>query len=145
AADAIRRELTARRCQGETLLRERLERAKREGETPPVLDPADFARYIMTVLEGMSVRAADGASRQGLHRVAAMAPRPWPACGSCNSGHRLHSDGVNRPSVSPAARPGFIDPVPSSRSRGAPRSTRLLLNRADKTEGRRPCCTTRQR
>ena len=79
AADAIRRELTARRCQGETLLRERLERARREGETPPVLDPADFARYIMTVLEGMSVRAADGASRQELHRVADMALRTWPA------------------------------------------------------------------
>jgi AcrR family transcriptional regulator len=78
AADAIRRELDARRAGGELLLRERLERAKDDGELPDGLEPADFARYIMTVLEGMSVRAAAGANRAELHKVADMALRTWP-------------------------------------------------------------------
>jgi hypothetical protein len=33
----------------------------------------------MTVLEGMSVQAAGGASRDDLHRVAEMTLRSWPA------------------------------------------------------------------
>jgi AcrR family transcriptional regulator len=79
AANKIRDELVTRRATGEAMLRERLERAINEGEIPPELDPADFARYIMTVLEGMSVQAAGGASRADLHRVAEMTLRSWPA------------------------------------------------------------------
>jgi AcrR family transcriptional regulator len=78
AADAIRRELDARRTGGELILRERLERAKDDGELPDGLEPADFARYVMTVLERMSVRAAAGANRVELHKVADMALRTWP-------------------------------------------------------------------
>jgi AcrR family transcriptional regulator len=79
AEDAIHRELTARRNEGELKLRERLKRAKKEGEMPPELDPADYARFIMTMLEGMSVRAAGGATRKELHKVADVALRAWPA------------------------------------------------------------------
>jgi AcrR family transcriptional regulator len=79
AADAIHRELISRRAAGEIALRSRLECAKKDGEMPPDLDPADYARYIMTILEGMSVRAAGGASRPELHKVADVALRAWPA------------------------------------------------------------------
>ena len=79
AEEAIRRELTARRAAGEVRLRTRLDRAQAEGEMPADLDPADYARYIMTVLEGMSVRAASGATREQLHKIADMALRGWPA------------------------------------------------------------------
>ena len=79
AANKIRDELVTRRATGEAMLRERLERAISEGEIPPELDPADYARYIMTVLEGMSVQAAGGASRADLHKVAEMTLRTWPA------------------------------------------------------------------
>jgi AcrR family transcriptional regulator len=79
AAKAIQRELAARRAAGEVKLRERLEIATKDGEMPPELDPADYARYIMTVMEGMSVRAASGAARKELHKVADMALRAWPA------------------------------------------------------------------
>ncbi|MPZ58955.1 MAG: TetR family transcriptional regulator [Rhizobiales bacterium] len=78
AVDHIRQELAARRAEGETSLRERLERAKVDGELPPDLVPADFARYIMTMLEGMSVRAAAGAGREELQKIADMALRTWP-------------------------------------------------------------------
>jgi AcrR family transcriptional regulator len=79
AANKIRDELVTRRATGEAMLRERLERAISEGEIPPELNPADYARYIMTVLEGMSVQAAGGASRADLHKVAEMTLRSWPA------------------------------------------------------------------
>jgi AcrR family transcriptional regulator len=79
AAGSIHRELAARRAEGEDAIRSRLESAKQAGELPPDLEPAEFARYIMTVLEGMSVRAAAGASREELHKVADLALRTWPA------------------------------------------------------------------
>jgi AcrR family transcriptional regulator len=79
ASNKIRDELVTRRATGEAMLRERFERASREGEIPPDLNPADYARYIMTVLEGMSVQAAGGASRDDLQKVAEMALRTWPA------------------------------------------------------------------
>jgi AcrR family transcriptional regulator len=79
AADKVRDELVTRRATGEVMMRERLERAISEGEIPPELDPADYARYIMTVLEGMSVQAAGGASRADLHKVADLTLRTWPA------------------------------------------------------------------
>ena len=78
AEDAMQKELTARRAIGEVALRERLEVAKKDGEAPPDMQPAEFARYIMTVLEGMSVRAAGGATRAELHTVAEMTLKAWP-------------------------------------------------------------------
>lgn len=77
--EALQRELTARRGVGEVKLRERLEFAKNDGTMPAHLDPADYARYIMVVLEGMSVSAAGGATRKDLHKVADMALLAWPA------------------------------------------------------------------
>ena len=77
AADQIARDLTAKRAEGEALLRDRLADAHDKGELPPNLDPADTARYIMTVLEGMSVRAAGGAKREELRKIADMALRSW--------------------------------------------------------------------
>jgi hypothetical protein len=77
--EAMKRELTARRTIGEVRLRERLEQAKINQELPPELDPADYARYIMAILEGMCVRGAGGATRPELHSIADMALRTWPA------------------------------------------------------------------
>jgi AcrR family transcriptional regulator len=79
AEEAIHKELTARRAEGEAKLRQRLQQAKKHGEMPADLDPADYARYLMTMLEGMSLRAASGATRKELHKVADMALRSWPA------------------------------------------------------------------
>jgi AcrR family transcriptional regulator len=79
AEEAIRRELAARHAQAEVAIRERLQRARSEGELPPDLEPAAFARYVMTVMEGMSVQAAGGARREDLHKVADMTLRVWPA------------------------------------------------------------------
>lgn len=78
AEAAMQRELASRRAEGEIRLRERLESAKASGELSEDFLPEDFARYIITVLEGMSVRAAGGATREELHKIADMTMRAWP-------------------------------------------------------------------
>jgi AcrR family transcriptional regulator len=77
-ADPIRLELALRRSEGEASIRKRLDRAKREGDLPPHANPADLARYLATVYQGMSVQAAGGATREQLRRVAKIALRAWP-------------------------------------------------------------------
>jgi hypothetical protein len=77
-ADPIRLELGLRRSEGEALIRKCLDRAKREGDLPPDANPADLARYLATVYQGMSVQAAGGATHEQLRRVAKIALRAWP-------------------------------------------------------------------
>jgi AcrR family transcriptional regulator len=79
AEESMERELAARRSVGELMLRERFEAAKQSGELSADFATEDFVRYMMTVLEGMSVRAAVGASREDLYKVGDMAMRAWPA------------------------------------------------------------------
>lgn len=78
SADSIRKELTARRAAGEAAIRRRLQRAKSEGDLSADADPAELARYVATILYGMAVQAAGGASRDKLQRVAEMALRTLP-------------------------------------------------------------------
>ena len=77
-AQCIREMLNAKRASGEKDIRERLKRAKKEGELPADADPAALARYVATVTQGMAVQAAGGASRKELERIAEMALRAWP-------------------------------------------------------------------
>lgn len=74
----IRRELIKRRGAAEAAIRRRLARAKSEHDLPRDSNPADLARYLMTVMHGMAVQAAGGASRAKLQRVARAALRAWP-------------------------------------------------------------------
>jgi AcrR family transcriptional regulator len=78
AADSIRQELARRRAAGEAAIRQRFERARAEGDLPADADAADLSRYLATVMRGMAVEAAGGASREELRRVAEMALRAWP-------------------------------------------------------------------
>ncbi len=78
AAESIRRELSARRAAAEVAVRQRFQRALAEGDLPADADPGDLARYVVTLLRGMAVEAAGGASRDELRRVVEMALRAWP-------------------------------------------------------------------
>jgi AcrR family transcriptional regulator len=75
---SARKEVAARRAAAEVALRRRLQRAKRGGDLPKNADPAELARYVMTIVRGMAVQAAGGASRDQLKRVAQIALRAWP-------------------------------------------------------------------
>ncbi len=77
-AESVRREVAARRVAGEVALRQRFERARADGDLPAEADPADLARYVVTVMRGMAVQAAGCASREDLRRVAELALRAWP-------------------------------------------------------------------
>jgi AcrR family transcriptional regulator len=78
AAGSVQKEAAARRAASEVALRRRLQRAKREGDLPRNADPAELARYVMTVLQGMAVQGANGATPVQLRRVAQIALRAWP-------------------------------------------------------------------
>ena len=77
-AEAIRAEMSRRRAAGEAALCDRFVRAITEGDLPPDSDPADLARYVTTVSQGMAVQAAGGASGEDLRKVVELALRAWP-------------------------------------------------------------------
>lgn len=77
-AKGVQKDLAARRSAGEAALRGRFARAAAEGDLPPDANPADLARYVMTVMHGLAVQAAGGARREELRRVAEVALRAWP-------------------------------------------------------------------
>jgi hypothetical protein len=77
--EAIKRELTARRNEGVAMLEAKLQAGKDAGELPADFNAAVFARYLMTVMEGMCIRADAGATRKELQQVAEMALLSWPA------------------------------------------------------------------
>ena len=76
--DEVKEELACRRRQVEEVLRDRLIRAKDEGELPPGASPGELAKYFTTVLNGISVQAAGGADVQDLLKVAEAAMLVWP-------------------------------------------------------------------
>lgn len=78
-AGAIRAELIAHRSEGEKAIRQRLKRAKMEGDLAADADPAALASYLSAVLYGMAVLAAGGASRKELVHVADTAMQGWPS------------------------------------------------------------------
>ena len=77
-AGSVRKEIAALRAAAKAALRRRLQRAKREGDLPKNADPGELSHYVMTVLHGMAVQGADGASCDQLRRVAQIALRAWP-------------------------------------------------------------------
>jgi AcrR family transcriptional regulator len=77
---SVRKEVAARRAAAEAALRRRLQRAKRDGDLPKNSDPGALAGYVMTIVRGMAVQSAGGASTDQLRRVAQIALRAWPQC-----------------------------------------------------------------
>jgi AcrR family transcriptional regulator len=75
---AVRKEVAARRTASEAALRRRFQQAKREGDLPKNSNPGELAGYVMTVVRGMAVQSAGGASGDLLRRVAQIALRAWP-------------------------------------------------------------------
>ena len=77
-ADAVRQELSRRRAGAEAAVRRRFEHAITEHDLPATVDASKLARYIVTVIWGLSVQAAGGATRAQLKGVADMAMQSWP-------------------------------------------------------------------
>lgn len=71
--EPMRQMLIDARAAGEAALRERLERAKTEGDLPETAQPDALAAFVMAVLHGMAVQAKAGFSRHTLEAVAKQA------------------------------------------------------------------------
>lgn len=78
----IRRDLMARRRHNLQVIRDRLAAAAAAGELAPEADIDALARFYLTVQEGMSIQARDGASQKELLSVANMAMAAWPSTGT---------------------------------------------------------------
>jgi AcrR family transcriptional regulator len=74
-AEPVKQMMIDWRKGGEAALKKRLQQAKSEGELPAEIQSADFARYLSSVIAGLGVQAANGATRAELRRVASIALR----------------------------------------------------------------------
>ena len=77
----IRRRKTswiARRASSDAALVERFARAQAEGDLPDTIAPDAMACYIVTVMQGMAVKAASGTSRAALERLIETTLAIWP-------------------------------------------------------------------
>ena len=78
AAASIKDELCARQARWQAAMQRRFERAKREGDLAADANCSDLAQYVSTMIQGMAVQAAGGATRQQLRKVADLALNAWP-------------------------------------------------------------------
>ena len=78
AANDVKLELAAIRRGMETRLRLKIVQSVDDGRLPPCTDAAGLAAMTMAVIQGMSTLARDGATREKLVDVAAIAMKAWP-------------------------------------------------------------------
>jgi AcrR family transcriptional regulator len=74
----LRDELALLQRQATQLLHKRLEQGKRKGELPATANTKAMAEYFTSVVTGLSVQAATGASRRDLNQVVEIAMMCWP-------------------------------------------------------------------
>jgi AcrR family transcriptional regulator len=68
-ADPVKQWLIQGRKHGEAVARKRFEKAKKSGELGPDEDPAALARYVGTLIQGLGVQGASGATKAELTKV----------------------------------------------------------------------------
>lgn len=67
------------RAAGFSLLKTRLEQAQKQGDLPGSVDVEALTRLYVSIQQGMSIQARDGASREILLSIARSAMALWPA------------------------------------------------------------------
>ncbi|MDO3635094.1 TetR/AcrR family transcriptional regulator [Mycolicibacterium sp. KC 300] len=77
ATDAVRADLTEMREQNTLDLAARLTEGVENGEIPASADVSAIARFYVTVQQGMSIQARDGADRATLEAIARSALSAW--------------------------------------------------------------------
>jgi len=77
-ANPIRKALISRRQTGEAAIRRRFQKARAQGDLPKTSNPTDLARYLNTLIHGLAVQAASGATRPQLLRVVRAALKKFP-------------------------------------------------------------------
>jgi AcrR family transcriptional regulator len=75
---SIQQYLAQHRNDGTKLVIQRFTRAKAEGDLPADVNPAELARYLVAIIRGMGILAADGASRTQLRGIIQTTLHAWP-------------------------------------------------------------------
>lgn len=78
-AASIREHVIARRASSEAALVARLERAKADGDLPEHVDAKALGQCLLTVLQGLSVKAQGGTCRKDLQAVVDTFLGLWPS------------------------------------------------------------------
>ena len=78
-AESVRDEVIARRQSVHTALAQRFERARQEGDLPAEIDPEGLTGYLGALLQGLSVQAGSGASKEQLEALVATSLAVWPS------------------------------------------------------------------
>lgn len=78
ASAAVRDELSARRVHNVQILADKLAQGVADAEIDDGVNVEAVARFFVTVQQGMSIQARDGASRQKLEEIARSALSAWP-------------------------------------------------------------------
>lgn len=77
-SSGIRDTMAAVRDGGTAQVRERLERARREGDLPADADVDGLTLFLVSVMNGIAVQASGGRGREELNRVVDLALGAWP-------------------------------------------------------------------
>jgi AcrR family transcriptional regulator len=76
--EPIRQEMAAIRERGIAQMRERFERARREGDLPPDTDVPALTLFLVSMMNGLAVQATSGHSRDSLNSAVDLALKAWP-------------------------------------------------------------------
>jgi len=77
-AESIRSEVLKRRASSQAALKQRMERAKAEGDLPAHIDGEGLANYLGAILQGMAVQAGSGAGPEQLRTLVETSLAMWP-------------------------------------------------------------------
>lgn len=78
SAEMVKSILIQYRASYESLLTERFEKAKIDGDLPGNTNPRCLAKYLAAMHQGMSVQATSGATKDELIEIANLALNAWP-------------------------------------------------------------------
>ena len=78
-SQSVREEVVKRGEAGKRALTDRFERAKQEGDLPPATDTEGLMRVLIAMLQGISVQANQGATRDELDRLVESGLALWPS------------------------------------------------------------------
>jgi hypothetical protein len=71
--DPVKQWLIQGRKQGEAMVKRRFEQAKEAGELPADTDPGAYARYLETLIQGLGVQGASGATKAEMNKMVDLA------------------------------------------------------------------------
>lgn len=78
-AGSIRQEIVERGKAGRAALVRRFEQAKADGDLPPQVDPQGLTGILIAMLQGISLQASQGASRENLEQLVETGLALWPS------------------------------------------------------------------